>query len=229
MARQSFSDLSKAAFISLNCVIVWPHLEYATEANSPTLRGDINQRKRAQRLATLRVRGLRHVPYEERLRRINLLSPHPDHRTFQRWSWSKPVWFLPPHIPSRAVRHTYRLLQGLSRLRRWSVHFLCGAWYPRTDRRRLKSCHPLCLSIKIVGPSMVRNLSCSTCVIYVPLYQYFCCNPKPFTCPLPPNYVLFIWSLLALVANPTINKKLPNWCFVITLFFLSRQSKSIIS
>ncbi len=44
------------------------------EANAPTLRADINQLQRVQRLATRLVRGLRHVQYEERLHQLNLFS-----------------------------------------------------------------------------------------------------------------------------------------------------------
>ncbi len=42
------------------------------EANAPTLKAHINQLERVQRLATRLARGLRHVPYEERLRQLNL-------------------------------------------------------------------------------------------------------------------------------------------------------------
>ncbi len=63
LVRRSFCELSKTAFTPLYCALV-PHLEYAMEANVPTLRADINQLERAQRLATRLVRGLRHVPYE---------------------------------------------------------------------------------------------------------------------------------------------------------------------
>ncbi len=74
MVRRSFCELSKTAFIPPYCALVLPHLEYAMEANAPTLRADINQLERAQRLATRLVRGLCDVPYEERLRQLNLFS-----------------------------------------------------------------------------------------------------------------------------------------------------------
>ncbi len=41
--------------------LIRPHLEYAMEANAPTLRADKNQLERVQRLATRLVRGLRHA------------------------------------------------------------------------------------------------------------------------------------------------------------------------
>ncbi len=74
MVRRSFSELSKPALTPLYCALVRLHLEYAMEANAPTLRADINQLERAQHHATRLVRGLRHVPYEERLRQLNLFS-----------------------------------------------------------------------------------------------------------------------------------------------------------
>ncbi len=58
----------------LYCALVLPHLEYAMEANVPTLRADINQLERVQHFATRLVRGLRHMLYEERLRQLNPFS-----------------------------------------------------------------------------------------------------------------------------------------------------------
>ncbi len=71
MVRRSFCELSETAFIPLYCAIARPHLEYEMEANAPTLRADINQLERAQRLATRLVRGVRHEPFEERLHQFN--------------------------------------------------------------------------------------------------------------------------------------------------------------
>ncbi len=74
MVLRSFCELSKTAFTPLYCALVRSHLENAMEANTPTLRADINQLERVQRLTTRLVRGLRHVPYEERLRQLKLFS-----------------------------------------------------------------------------------------------------------------------------------------------------------
>ncbi len=43
MVRRSFCELSKTAFTLLYCALVRPHLEYAMEANVPTLKADIKQ------------------------------------------------------------------------------------------------------------------------------------------------------------------------------------------
>ncbi len=67
-----------------------------------------------------------------------------------------------------------------------------------------------------LGPWIVWNPSCSTCVLTVRLHRVFSlyCNPRLFIFPLPPNTDQFMWLLMALVANPTINRKIYIYCFV---------------
>ncbi len=74
MIHQSFTELSKAAFIPLDRVIMRPHLGYAMDTNAPALRVDINKLEGVQRLATWIVRVLRLVLYEERLRQFTIFS-----------------------------------------------------------------------------------------------------------------------------------------------------------
>ncbi len=132
MVRRSFCELSKTAFTPLYCALVRLHLEYAIEANAPTLRADINQLERVQRLATRSVRGLRHEPHEERLRQLNLFSLESRRlradlilafKIFKGGVDLNPSEFFlrPPRTGLRG--HTYRLLQGPSRLRRRSGAF----------------------------------------------------------------------------------------------------------
>ncbi len=96
------------------------------EANAPTQRADINQLERIQRLATRLVRGLRHVPCEERLRQLNLFSLGCRRLrvdlilAFNIFKGEVDIspsnFFLRP--PRAGLRgHTYRLLQGPNRLR----------------------------------------------------------------------------------------------------------------
>ncbi len=148
MVRQSFCELSKAAFIPLCCAIVRSHLEYAMEANAPTLRADVNQLERVQRLATWLVRGLCHVPYEERHRQLNLFSLESRRLradlilTFMIVRGEVDLYpfgvFLSP--PRAGLRgHTYRLLQGP-----WS-----GAFSARVAKQWNKLPAPLVLSLSV--------------------------------------------------------------------------------
>ncbi len=102
------------------------------EANAPTLRADINQLERVQRIATRLVRGLRHVPYEDMLRQLNLFSVERRRlradlmlafKIFKGEVDLNPSEFClrPPRVG--VLGHTYRLLQGPSRLRRRSGAF----------------------------------------------------------------------------------------------------------
>ncbi len=98
----------------------------------PTLRADIHQLESVQRLATRLVSDLRRVPYEERLRQLNLFSL--ERRRLQanlilafkifkgEVDLNPSKFFLRPS--QAGLRgHTYRLLQGPSRLRRRSGAF----------------------------------------------------------------------------------------------------------
>ncbi len=67
MVKIHFCELSSSSFTPIFYILVRTHIEYAIEANAPTLRADINRLVRVQRLAIRLVRVLRHVPYEERL------------------------------------------------------------------------------------------------------------------------------------------------------------------
>ncbi len=118
-------SITKTAFIPVYCAIVRPHLEYAMEANAPTLRTNINQLERVQRL----VRGLHHVPYKERLRQLNFFSLERRRlrddivlafKIFKGEVNLNPSDFFirPPRAGQRG--DTCRLLQGPSRLRRRS-------------------------------------------------------------------------------------------------------------
>ncbi len=111
-------------FTPLYCALVRPHLEFAMEANAPTPRAEINQLGRVQRLATRLVRGLRHVPYEKRLRLLKLFSLERRRlradlilafKIFKGAVDLNPSEFF-LRLPRAGLRvHTYRLLQGPSR------------------------------------------------------------------------------------------------------------------
>ncbi len=176
MVHRPFSDLSKAAFITVCCAIVWPHLEYAMEANTPTLGVDINQLEWVQCLATQLVRGLRLVLYEERLRQLNLFSLEYRHfwaglilafKIFKGEIDLSPSDFVLRPLQTGLWGHIYRLLQGPSRL--W---WRSGAFSVRVVKYWNRLHAPIIMSPS-VGPSMVWILSRSTRVISVPVHRHF--------------------------------------------------------
>ncbi len=102
------------------------------EASAPTLRADINHPERVQRLATRLVSVLRHVQYEERLRQLNFFSL--ECRCLRAdlilaiKIFKDEVDINLPEVFLRPTRaglrgHTYRLLQGQSRVCRRSGAF----------------------------------------------------------------------------------------------------------
>ncbi len=159
MVRRSFCELSKTAFIPLYRAIMQPRLEYAMEANAPTLRADINQLERVQRLVKRLMRGLRYVPYEERHRQLDLFSLkrrrlRPDLRPPGAWIRGTPT----DCGKDQAVFDVGTVFFSVRVVQYWN---------------RLPM--PLVLFIlkKTVGPTTVQNLACSTCVNSVPLRQLF--------------------------------------------------------
>ncbi len=70
--RRGFAVLTPEIFRPLYLDLVRPILEYGRQASSPYLQRDIALMEHIQRLATRMVKGMRELPYEERLRRLNL-------------------------------------------------------------------------------------------------------------------------------------------------------------
>ncbi len=123
LVRRSFCDLSKTAFTPLYCALVRPRLEHAMEANAPTPRADIKQLEKVQRLATRLVRVLRQLnlfALERRRLRADLILASKFFKGEVDLNSSE-FSLRPPRAGLRG--HTYRLLQGPSRLRRRSGAF----------------------------------------------------------------------------------------------------------
>ncbi len=72
--RRGFVVLTPEISRPLYLALVRPILVYDQQASSPDLQRDIALMERLQRLATRRVKGMRDLPYEERLRRLYLFS-----------------------------------------------------------------------------------------------------------------------------------------------------------
>ena len=76
LIRHTFKFLTAETLTTLYKSLVRPHVEYATPAWSPHLKGDRDKLERLQRRATKLVPELRDKPYEERLRSLKLPTLH---------------------------------------------------------------------------------------------------------------------------------------------------------
>ncbi len=74
LLRRGFAVLTPEIFQFLYLVLVRLILEYGQQASSPNLLRGITLMERLQCLATRMVKGMRELPYEDRLRRLNTFS-----------------------------------------------------------------------------------------------------------------------------------------------------------
>ena len=72
--RKSFTCLDKHTLPALYKALVRPRMEYAVQAWSPQLRKDILKLEKVQRRATKLIPDIANLPYEVRLKRLNLTT-----------------------------------------------------------------------------------------------------------------------------------------------------------
>ena len=76
MIRRSFTHIDSEIFLLVYKTFIRPKLEYCSNIWSPYLLKDINLLENVQRRATKMVIGLHALPYEERLKKLDLFSLH---------------------------------------------------------------------------------------------------------------------------------------------------------
>ena len=74
MIRKTFATIDSKILRTLYVSFVRPLIEFAAPVWSPSLKGDIDKLEKIQHRATRMVAKLRKLPYEERLRRLDLTT-----------------------------------------------------------------------------------------------------------------------------------------------------------